>query len=92
MQCLIKLIRAETLYLPGFNYRNVLGGRYGFEVELSSGKWEDAIDTTNNMVREFKPDNPSAIARGFKQVDKYVLELHRITGQVWQGFADTYRK
>lgn len=74
------------------NYRNALDVTYEFEQNISRSSRVDAIDRTNRIVRELKPDNPRAIARGLKQLQRYVHELQQQTGQIWQGFLDTYRK
>jgi Restriction endonuclease fold toxin 9 len=52
----------------------------------------DAIDVANNIVRELKPDNPQAIARGLVQLAKYVDALENYTGEAWTGILDLYTK
>lgn len=62
------------------NYRNALPGTYDFEKRIPRTNLRpDAIDWTSNTVRELKPDNPRAISRGLKQVQRYVHELQRLT-------------
>lgn len=74
------------------NYRNALGDDYEYEQVLPSGKRVDAIDRKNNIVRELKPGNPRAEARGLRQVMNYAKELSAITGKIWKYFVDTYKK
>lgn len=54
----------------------------------------DAVNYDEGIVRELKPNNPRAIRRGQKQVQKYVDILNKTNplpgGKSWQGFADTY--
>jgi hypothetical protein len=73
------------------NYRNALGGEYRFTERLPSGLKPDAVDYKNSVVRELKPDNPRAIRRGARQVERYRRELEAMTERVWQGIVDTYR-
>lgn len=42
-------------------------------------------------VRELKPDNPRAIQRGWRQVNKYKEELERVYGGAWKAYVDTYK-
>jgi hypothetical protein len=74
------------------NYRDALGDGYEYEKTLPSGKRVDALDAENGIVRELKPDNPRAIARGLRQVKKYAKELSDMTGRVWTYFVDTYKR
>lgn len=73
-------------------YEVTLGGGYEFNRALPSGKRPDAIDRTNNIVRELKPDSSNGISRGLKQLQGYVDELEKVTKQKWQGFLDTYNR
>jgi RHS repeat-associated protein len=50
----------------------------------------DAIDYVNRIVRELKPNTASGLARGLKQLDRYVDELMTITGEQWVGILDLY--
>jgi hypothetical protein len=49
-------------------------------------------DWENHVVCELKPDNPSAIQRGWSQVRKYLNELFEETGEAWTAYVDTYKK
>jgi hypothetical protein len=75
------------------NYENALGkDSYEFNKALPSGRRPDAVDYTTNTVRELKPDNPNAMRRGMRQLERYVKELEDLTGRVWKGILDTYRR
>jgi hypothetical protein len=74
------------------NYPSALGDDYVYDKSLPSGQRPDAVDWENQIVRELKPDNPSAISRGWNQIRKYIGELSEITGKTWTGFVDTYAK
>lgn len=52
----------------------------------------DYIDLENRIVRELKPDKPWAINRGLKQLQKYMNELEKLTGDSWTGILDLYPK
>ena len=68
---------------PGYEYeKTIKKGKGGFRV--------DAIDFINRIVRELKPNNPRAIARGLKQVERYRKHLEKVTGKKWTGKVDTY--
>jgi len=73
------------------NYKNALGNKYNDKFRLPSGKRPDAVDLTNQEVRELKPDNPTQISRGQKQVETYRKELESVFGGEWKSFVDTYR-
>jgi len=75
------------------NYENTLGrgDDYVFNRALDSGRRPDAIDATNRVVRELKPDTPSGIRRGMAQIKQYVDELEATTKQKWQGVLDLYK-
>ena len=72
----------HALYNPGPTYNT----RY----TLPSGLRPDAVDFTNRVVRELKPNNPRAIARGKRQVQQYLNELQSLFGGTWTSFVDTY--
>lgn len=57
---------------------------------LPSGRRPDAINWLTREIIELKPNNPRAIRRGGKQVEDYVKELEKITGQPWTGRVETY--
>ena len=73
------------------NYATALGSNFDTKVVLPSGKRPDAVDWANRQVRELKPDNPRAIARGQNQVDKYKSELESMDIEPWTAIIDTYR-
>ncbi|MFC0583826.1 RHS repeat-associated core domain-containing protein, partial [Ralstonia solanacearum] len=64
----------------------------GFEKEftLPSGKRADAVNQATREVVELKPNNPSAVRRGERQVDGYRRELEKITGECWSCRVITY--
>jgi len=41
-------------------------------------------------VKELKPNNPSAMRRGERQVEGYRKELEQVTGEKWTGVVETY--
>ncbi len=73
------------------NYGTALGDSFDTRVSLPSGKRPDAVNWEALEVRELKPDNPRAIARGWRQVEGYRKELEEMTGQIWTSIVDTYR-
>jgi hypothetical protein len=62
------------------------------EVQLPSGKRADAVNWETREVKELKPDNPAAIRRGQRQVERYRKELEEMTGEPWTGTVETYQK
>jgi RHS repeat-associated protein len=84
----VHTIRGKAAHI---NYRTALGPGYQYEYFIRGVGRADAVDLNNNIVRELKPDNPRAIALGWRQVTRYAQELQRRTGQVWQTFVDTYK-
>lgn len=50
----------------------------------------DAVNWTQRVVAELKPDNPSAIAGGWRQVNGYRTYLEELTGQPWTAQLDVY--
>lgn len=61
--------------------------------KLPSGKYPDAIDFTNKIVRELKPNNPSQQRRGLAQVKAYARELEIMFGDPpgsWKYHVDLY--
>ena len=74
------------------NYEKALGDKYKYNEALPSGKRPDAVDFVNREVRELKPDNPETMKKGIKQLDGYVKELERMTGDKWKSFLDVYRR
>lgn len=74
------------------NYANTLGGgNYVFNRELPGSKLRpDAVDYSQNIVRELKPGTPSGISRGWRQVNGYKAYLEELTGQPWTAYVDVY--
>jgi hypothetical protein len=67
---------------------NALG--YATNVVLRSGRRPDAVDFVNRVVRELKPNNARAIARGLRQARRYARELRRKHGGTWSYIVDVY--
>ncbi len=63
---------------------------YATNVVLKSGRRPDAVDFVNKVVRELKPNNARAIARGLLQAKRYAKELQRKYGGVWSYIVDVY--
>ena len=72
------------------NYGTALGEAYDTRVTLPSGKKPDAVNWATQEVRELKPDNPSAVRRGWSQVERYRRELEGMTGKAWRAIVDVY--
>lgn len=51
----------------------------------------DAIDHTNRVIRELKPDNPAAIARGWRQVNRYKEYMESTAEKEWTVYVDVYK-
>lgn len=51
----------------------------------------DAVSYSQGIVRELKPDNPDAIARGWRQVNEYKAYLEAQTDQPWTAYVDVYK-
>lgn len=66
------------------------GPGYVKESPLRSGRRPDAVNQEAGIVRELKPNNPRAIKRGEKQVERYRQELEAETGKPFTGVVDTY--
>jgi RHS repeat-associated protein len=64
----------------------------GFEKEkaLPSRKRMDAYNPDTKEVRELKPNNPRAVARGQKQVEQYCRECDEAFGPGHTGKVETY--
>ena len=70
---------------------NALLAPFGYRpMRLPSGRIADAVNIRARTVRELKPNNPRAAARGLKQLQDYVKELQSIYGGPWGFFLDTY--
>ncbi len=67
--------------------------RFGYKanVKLPNGRFADAVDFSRRIVRELKPNNKNAAARGLRQLRSYILELHKKYGGKWKCFVDVYR-
>ena len=65
----------------------------GFEKEftLQSGKRADAVDLVAKVVKEYKPNTPSGLTKGIKQVDGYRQELESTYGGTWTSIIETYQ-
>lgn len=74
------------------NYANTLGGgNYVFNRALPGSRLRpDAVDYSQNIVRELKPGTPAAISRGWRQVNQYKAYLEERTGQPWTAYVDVY--
>jgi RHS repeat-associated protein len=74
------------------NYANTLGGgNYVFNRALPGSRLRpDAVDYSQNIVRELKPDTPGAISGGWRQVNQYKAYLEELTGQPWTAYVDVY--
>jgi len=62
---------------------------YDVEKRLKSGQRPDAVNHETKHVIELKPNNPQAIKRGEKQLERYIDELNNTrggeyTGDVWR--------
>jgi hypothetical protein len=66
------------------------GPTYIKEFVLPSGRRIDAVDLNRRVIRELKPNNPRAIAKGWKKLDIYTAELKKIYGGSWIQILDTY--
>lgn len=51
----------------------------------------DAIDYTNLIVRELKPDSVSGISRGMRQLREYVAAIDPTGTGGWTGVLDLYK-
>jgi Restriction endonuclease fold toxin 9 len=74
------------------NYANALGGGdYVFNRALPGSRLRpDAVSYSQRIVRELKPDTPSAISEGWRQVNDYKAYLEELTGQSWTAYVDVY--
>ncbi len=74
------------------HYANTLGGgNYVFNRALPGSRLRpDAVDYSQNIVRELKPGTPGGISRGWRQVNQYKAYLEELTGQPWTAYVDVY--
>jgi hypothetical protein len=73
---------AHKAYNPGPTYR--------LNKPLANGMRPDAVDPVNRIVRELKPNNPAAIAKGWRQVNRYRQALQNQFGGIWKAYVDVY--
>jgi hypothetical protein len=59
-------------------------------LRLPSGRIVDAVKIANRIVRELKPNNSRAAARGLRQLNAYVQELQQLYPGKWRVFLDVY--
>ena len=60
------------------------------EQTIASGCRVDGIDFTNHIIYELKPNNPQAIARGLRQLNRYVTVATQQFGGTWIGVLKLY--
>jgi hypothetical protein len=77
------------------SYPNTLGWSSADDVAFNqamrgSNLRPDAVNYTQRIVRELKPDNPRAIADGWRQVNGYKDYLEELTGESWTAYVDVY--
>ncbi len=60
------------------------------EYTLPSGKRVDYIDFESKTIYELKPNNPTQIAKGQKQLAGYKAEVEQEFGGEWTTVLDTY--
>ena len=75
------------------NYEAALGTSYKYNKQIPGTKLRpDAIDWTNRIVRELKPDTASTLVKGRTQLEKYRKALEELTKQPWTSYLDIYKK
>lgn len=75
------------------NYEAALGPAYKYNRQIPGTKLRpDAIDWTNRIVRELKPDTASTLAKGRTQLEKYKQALEEFTKLPWTSYLDVYKK
>ncbi|NIJ03455.1 RHS repeat-associated protein [Paenarthrobacter ilicis] len=75
------------------NYEAALGTSYKYNKQIPGTKLRpDAINWTDRIVRELKPDTASTIVKGRTQLEKYRQALEELTGQSWTSYLDIYKK
>ena len=60
------------------------------EVTIAPGCRVDGIDFSNHIIYELKPNNPQAIARGMRQLERYVSAANQQYGGEWTGVLRLY--
>ncbi len=73
------------------NYRAAVGEAYDTNFRLPSRRKPDALDVEKGIVRELKPNNPRAIQRGERQIERYRRELEQMFDKSFDTFIDTYQ-
>jgi len=64
---------------------------YDYEKPTPSKKWRvDAIDKDNKIIRELKPNNPRAIKKWEKQLERYIKDFKDDDWWDRKWFIDTY--
>jgi hypothetical protein len=66
--------------------------QFGYEApfRLPSGRIADAVNVAEGVVRELKPNNVRALARGAKQVNGYAAELQQVFQRTFRTMVDGY--
>lgn len=60
------------------------------EQKIAKGCRVDGIDFDKHIIYELKPNNPRAIVRGMKQLDRYTLAAKQEFGGEWKGVLKLY--
>ena len=60
------------------------------EISIAPGCRVDGIDFNNRIIYELKPNNPQAIARGIKQLNRYTEAAKQQYGGTWTGVLKLY--
>ena len=60
------------------------------EVTIAPKCRVDGIDFNNRIIYELKPNNPQAIARGLRQLDRYTTAASQQYGGDWTGVLKLY--
>ena len=55
------------------------------EIFIAPGCRADGIDSNNRIIYELKPNNPQAIERGIKQLNRYTEAAKQQYGDTWTG-------
>ena len=60
------------------------------EKTIAPGCRVDGIDFNNRIIYELKPNNPQAIARGIRQLNRYTEAASQQYGGTWTGVLKLY--
>jgi len=60
------------------------------EQTIAPGCRVDGIDFDNHIIYELKPNNPQAISRGVKQLNRYTAAANQQYGGSWTGVLKLY--